>query len=424
MGEDVRQVQELLKRAGFDPGPIDGVFGSITEAAVRQFQTSRGLESDGKVGPMTMAALTASSVPAGATRGRSLHIGLNVVDAAAYPIRVPELRGCENDARDMLALAQARGFTGSMMLSSQATSTAVTEAIRVAAEELRSGDFFLLSYSGHGGQLRDLGGDEPDQLDETWVLYDRQLLDDELYALWGYFQAGVRILVLSDSCHSGTVTRLFPGGPISREVDVAYDSLQQTFANTTRGFVSRSATRGMAPDSAQLAVLEQAVSDAIPQVAGELYRARRSASAATAREQRLRQIVLDTTTMSFRDAGLPDDEPPRTRNLPDDVSDADREARGQLYRSVKAATSEPTPPSARVLLVSGCQDNQLSLDGRKNGLFTQRLIEVWDGGRFAGADYVELHRQILTRMPPQQTPNLFWATPRDPAFEAQQPFTV
>ena len=54
-------------------------------------------------------------------------------------------------------------------------------------------------------------------MDETWVCYDRQFIDDELYDLWGKFKSGVRILVLSDSCHSGTVTRKIPdfvsGGP-------------------------------------------------------------------------------------------------------------------------------------------------------------------------------------------------------------------
>ena len=54
-------------------------------------------------------------------------------------------------------------------------------------------------------------------MDETWVCYYRQFIDDELYELWGKFKAGVRILVLSDSCHSGTVLRNIPafvsGGP-------------------------------------------------------------------------------------------------------------------------------------------------------------------------------------------------------------------
>ena len=64
-----------------------------------------------------------------------------------------------------------------------------------------------MSYSGHGGQVPDTLGDEDDGMDETWCLYDGQLLDDELRRLWGEFEAGVRILVISDSCHSGTVIK-------------------------------------------------------------------------------------------------------------------------------------------------------------------------------------------------------------------------
>ena len=68
----------------------------------------------------------------------------------------------------------------------------------------------MLTYSGHGGQVPDVSGEEADKLDETWCLYDSQLIDDELYMELGKFAAGVRILVLSDSCHSGTVVRAGP----------------------------------------------------------------------------------------------------------------------------------------------------------------------------------------------------------------------
>jgi len=56
----------------------------------------------------------------------------------------------------------------------------------------------------------DVSGEESDKLDETWCLYDGQLIDDELYLELGKFATGVRILVLSDSCHSGTVVRAGP----------------------------------------------------------------------------------------------------------------------------------------------------------------------------------------------------------------------
>jgi peptidoglycan hydrolase-like protein with peptidoglycan-binding domain len=52
-GTAVRQLQEALKEAGHDPGPIDGEFGAATEAAVRAFQQEKGIAVDGIVGDIT-----------------------------------------------------------------------------------------------------------------------------------------------------------------------------------------------------------------------------------------------------------------------------------------------------------------------------------------------------------------------------------
>jgi hypothetical protein len=141
-------------------------------------------------------------------RGISVHIGVNIVDPRHYGGSWDgQLNACENDCADMQRIAARQGFETHSLKSAQATRAAVTNAIRGAAGELQGGDFFLLTYSGHGGTIPDVDGDEEDQVDETWCLFDGQLLDDELNILWSEFEAGVRLLVVSDSCHSGTMLR-------------------------------------------------------------------------------------------------------------------------------------------------------------------------------------------------------------------------
>jgi hypothetical protein len=56
-GDSVRQLQDTLRRAGFNPGSTDGDFGPKTKSAVERYQQARGLEVDGVVGNRTMAAL-------------------------------------------------------------------------------------------------------------------------------------------------------------------------------------------------------------------------------------------------------------------------------------------------------------------------------------------------------------------------------
>lgn len=145
-------------------------------------------------------------------KGISIHVGLNRVDPSHYQDENGQpwdgaLKGCENDARDMQKIAKKRGFATQLLLNDAATAEAVQGAIVDAAKTLKKGDILLLTYAGHGGQVADRNGDEGDDYDETWCLYDRQLVDDELYALWGRFPKGVRILMVSDSCHSGSVSR-------------------------------------------------------------------------------------------------------------------------------------------------------------------------------------------------------------------------
>ncbi len=267
-------------------------------------------------------------------KGISLHIGLNAVDPHHYGGWDGALTACELDAQDMKALAVSRGYQASQLLTPEATCAAVTAGILDAAKKLVAGDSFLLTYSGHGGQVPDGNMDEPDGQDETWVLWDRQLVDDELWALWAKFKAGVRILVLSDSCHSGTVVRVMPAFPSSGPIP------------------------------------------------------------------RIRLLPPRQAAVVYK----------RNKALYDRVQD-------------EFPAAEKAPVKASVLLVSGCQDNQFSLDGQRNGLFTGTLRKVWNKGKFKGG-HRKFRDSIAQRMPQQQTPNYFVVGKPAPAFEAQGPFTI
>lgn len=146
--------------------------------------------------------------------GIAIHIGLNSVDPVHYSGWDGQLNACEFDAHDMEQISTSQGFSATKLLTKQATRQAVIDVIKDAGRRLSGEDMLLISYSGHGGQIPDRSGDEPDFKDETWCLYDGQLIDDELRSLWIHMPQGLRILVISDSCHSGSVTRAAGAQPM------------------------------------------------------------------------------------------------------------------------------------------------------------------------------------------------------------------
>lgn len=160
-------------------------------------------------------------------KGLSLHIGLNKVQAAAYGGWSGKLNACEADANDMEALAKSRGFKTKKLLTKAATRDRVLAGIKSAATVLGAGDMFFLTYSGHGGQLPDMNGDEDDNQDETWCLYDGELVDDDLNLAFTAFRPAVRVLVLSDSCHSGTAIRAIE----SKAGGTSFDAEDQVIRN-------------------------------------------------------------------------------------------------------------------------------------------------------------------------------------------------
>lgn len=62
-GESVQQIQQLLSKFGYlSSGNVTGYYGEVTESAVKKFQSTHGLSSDGSVGIQTMAKLTGTDV--------------------------------------------------------------------------------------------------------------------------------------------------------------------------------------------------------------------------------------------------------------------------------------------------------------------------------------------------------------------------
>jgi subtilisin family serine protease len=144
------------------------------------------------------------------SKGISLHIGLNSVSLDHYDGWKGELNAAEADAFVYQNIAEKAGYESTLLLSKDATAENVEHYLENAAKQLKEGDTLFLSYSGHGGSVMDLneGDDEPDGMDETWCLYNRQFLDDELYECFSKFSKGVQILIFSDSCHSGSIARM------------------------------------------------------------------------------------------------------------------------------------------------------------------------------------------------------------------------
>jgi metacaspase-1 len=136
---------------------------------------------------------------------KAVCIGIN-----NYPGTSNDLQGCVNDANDWCALLNDYGFETSLLLDSQATRQNVKTALQNLVLAVKQGDVAVLTYSGHGTQSLDLGGDEGDIYDEAIYVYDGMIVDDELRVILDKIDPLATMVIISDSCFSGSVTRLVP----------------------------------------------------------------------------------------------------------------------------------------------------------------------------------------------------------------------
>jgi hypothetical protein len=138
-------------------------------------------------------------------RAVSIHIGVNKPSEHSPGER---LGHSETTAWRMAGLAGQAGYHSIQVLRGPAaTRHAVNGALAGAAGILEADDTLFVSFSGHGDHAPDLNREERNDRDEFWCLHDGRLLDDQLAGYWRLFQPGVRIVVVSESCHSGGMER-------------------------------------------------------------------------------------------------------------------------------------------------------------------------------------------------------------------------
>jgi caspase domain-containing protein len=145
---------------------------------------------------------------------RALLIGID-----KYPM-VGQLAGCVNDVELMQSILQdGFGFPPdqvALLRNEQASRDLILAALDALVEKTRKDDIVVIHYAGHGSQMTDREGDEPDGMDETIVPFDsgrgadpnRDITDDEIHLRLVKLGAKTPFTTLIfDSCHSGTITR-------------------------------------------------------------------------------------------------------------------------------------------------------------------------------------------------------------------------
>lgn len=138
---------------------------------------------------------------------KALCMGINI-----YPGTTSNLAGCVNDANDWANTLDSRGFDVRLMTDSELSKTNMVASIKKLIEDADKGDSLVITYAGHGTFVPDQNGDEADNKDEGLCPYDigsgQVLLDDEIHELFQQRASGSKIVMISDSCHSGSVIRM------------------------------------------------------------------------------------------------------------------------------------------------------------------------------------------------------------------------
>jgi metacaspase-1 len=274
-----------------------------------------------------------------------------------------DLRGCINDIEEMNQLLVDKfNFAASnirKLKNEEVTKTNIQNQWQWLLEDAESGDRLVFHFSGHGSYVPDDDGEESDGYDEITCLYDMDFYDsatffrdDEWNEAIEQVPSGVQLIIIFDTCHSGTGTRMLPVNLQGRSLTMSVD-----FSDRSKS-KNKELLRGL---QAKNTVPELLNSD------------------------QYQEVLAEKSVVVYR--FLP---PP-----PDLQEKIVKNARSK-------ALSTPGIKTERHLLLAACQDSQTSadayLDGDFHGAFTYYFCRaIADSPQLGTKELIEQVTQQLTQ---------------------------
>ncbi len=145
--------------------------------------------------------------------------------------------GVNKDIKDMTSILKDRGFKDSQITSRRdainMTRADILKNLENIAQEFVAGDIFVFYFSGHGYRLKDSNyyENEEDKIDDALVAHDSLIVDNEINKALKQFNKGVRIVMIIDACHSGSMYKMIDSVEGLDNIELAKKASAQIDAN-------------------------------------------------------------------------------------------------------------------------------------------------------------------------------------------------
>jgi hypothetical protein len=301
-----------------------------------------------------------------------------------------ELGGCINDVINTSKQVLTEYPTAKIELMTDDTPTKPTRdnilgKLNDLVNNAQPGDTLIFHYSGHGSQVPDLEGDEEDGYDETICpidfinrrtiivngirrTVDSEITDDEIHDIISNIPKNVNFLMLSDSCHSGTIGDLkydfahYHGPSEWRGVNIVGSKMESGNINNTLGNITI-AGGDLSSSSSINAIAEQ--------VTAPIDSENRALTVEGGLNLHFNPGATTVNELFSLDASVKYSYDPDTGKH--------NHYSGGKKRSLNMRA--PSCEGGELRIISGCEENQTSADTGTNGACTRAF---WDTVRSMG----------------------------------------